>query len=278
MIPGDGEVTLRTVGLIAKEGIGVANQGVIGIVPLGVAQELLSLAGEITQIDVLVEPTISLDASALEEFRGRLGERLGTEFNVSYPVSRGSLVVDSLSSYRQGLDFFGAVSLFVGFFLIYNASAMTVVERTRENGMLRSIGTTKGQIMAMVVFEALILGIFGSAVGAGARLLMAKGLVRSMAALTGQPIQQISAGSQDLLQALIIGVLVTQAAAAIPAWQASRTSPLQALQVKARSDGKRWAAIGLRFGPLTMFVSWLIFYKIPMRPEMMFLVGSNTVL
>ncbi len=276
-IPGTGEVSLRVVGLISKEGIGVANQGVLGIVPLSVAQELLSAAGEITLIDILAEPSVSSNTTALEDLRQTLAQRLGDEYNVSYPLSRGSLVVDSLHSYQQGLDFFGAVSLFVGSFLIYNAFAMTVVERTRENGMLRSIGTTKGQIMAMVIFEALLLGIFGSALGVGTGILMAKGLVKSVAALTGQPIQQISTAPQDLLQSLLIGIAVTLAAAAIPALQASRTSPLQALQVQARSDGKRWVALGWKFGPLLVLLSYLIFYKVPMRPGMMFLVGSNTI-
>ncbi|MCK7530802.1 MAG: ABC transporter permease [Marinilabiliales bacterium] len=51
-----------------------------------------------------------------------------------------------LQNYQIGLNFMSGIALFVGAFLIYNAFAMTVVERTREFGMLRTIGMTRGQV------------------------------------------------------------------------------------------------------------------------------------
>jgi predicted lysophospholipase L1 biosynthesis ABC-type transport system permease subunit len=62
-------------------------------------------------------------------------------------------------------EFYGQHRLFVGAFLIYNAFSMTVVERTREFGLLRCIGLTREQVIIQVLFEGLVLGLFGSVAG-----------------------------------------------------------------------------------------------------------------
>jgi putative ABC transport system permease protein len=277
LTPSRGVVELRVVGLIAKEGIGVTNEGVLGITPLSVAQELFDLSSEVSTVELAVEESTTASPASLETLRLELADRLGTDFVVEYPAARGQLVVDSLHSYQQGLDFFGVVSLFVGSFLIYNAFAMTVVERTREIGMFRAIGMTRAQVMILVLAEATVLGVFGSVAGVGSGLILARGLVASVSSFSGQPIEQVTASADSLLLAAIVGIVVTLAAAAIPAWQASGISPLQALHVQGNLDEGRWLVVGLKFGPLTVLVSWLVFYHVPLRPEVVFPVGSNTI-
>ncbi|NIV39446.1 MAG: FtsX-like permease family protein, partial [Anaerolineae bacterium] len=66
-----------------------------------------------------------------------------------------------LDVYQTGLGFFSVIAIFVGTFLIYNAFSMTVVERTREIGMLRAVGMTRGQVIGQILTEAGILGIIG---------------------------------------------------------------------------------------------------------------------
>ena len=60
----------------------------------------------------------------------------------------------------------GGMALFVGGYLIYNTFSMTVVERTREFGLLRTLGLTQQQVIVQVLVEAGILGIMGSLIGA----------------------------------------------------------------------------------------------------------------
>ncbi len=81
-----------------------------------------------------------------------------------------------LGSYQIGLNFLSGMALFVGAFLIYNAFSMTVVERTREFGMLRTVGMTRRQITWQVLIEAGILGIIGSILGVGLGVLLARGV------------------------------------------------------------------------------------------------------
>ncbi|NIV38971.1 MAG: hypothetical protein GWN58_58995, partial [Anaerolineae bacterium] len=64
--------------------------------------------------------------------------RLGSSYTVTYPAGQGERVIQSVSLYQMGLSIFGAIAIIVGAFLIYNTFAMTVVERTREIGMLRT--------------------------------------------------------------------------------------------------------------------------------------------
>ena len=277
LTPTSGVVELRVVGLIAKEEIGISNEGVLGIAPVPVVQELFAASGQIDQIELVVDETISASTAELDQFRADLAERLGDKFTVKRPASRGELVTDSLQSYQQGLNFFSVVSLFVGSFLIYNAFAMTVVERTREIGMLRAVGTTRQQIIKIVLTEALLLGAVGSMVGVGFGLLLARGLVVTMGNFAGQTVNEVSATPQSLLTSVLVGVLVTLAAATVPALQAARISPLQALRVQGSVDERRWLEIGLKFGPLTVTAALLILYWVPFRQSVAFYVGSGTI-
>jgi putative ABC transport system permease protein len=277
MTPGSGPVALRVVGLIAKEGIGVTNEGVIGIVPLSVAQALFDQAGQLSQIDLVVADAIAADDEALKALNEQIARRIGDDYAVKYPASRGEVVANTLQNYQLGLNFFSVVTLFVGSFLIYNAFAMTVVERTREIGMQRAIGMTRGQIILGVLLEAGILGAVGAFVGIWGGLLLARGLVVFMSSFTGQTIEQVSATPETMLRAFAVGVTVTIIAALAPAWQASRISPLQALRIQGSVDESRWLYTGLKFGPLTVVAALLVLYYVPFRQEIAFLVGSNSI-
>ena len=266
LTPTSGVVELRVVGLIAKEEIGISNEGVLGITSVQVVQELFAAGGKIDQVELVVNETISASTAELDQFRAELGNRLGSEFAVKRPASRGELVTDSLQSYQQGLNFFSVVSLFVGSFLIYNAFAMTVVERTREIGMLRAVGTTQQQVIKIVLTEALLLGVVGSVAGVGFGLLLARGLVITMGNFAGQTVNEVTSTPQSMLLSVLVGVVVTLAAATVPALQASRISPLQALRVQGNVDERRWLTMGLKFGPLTVSAAMLVLYWVPFPP------------
>lgn len=277
LTPGRGIVNLRVVGLIAKEGIGISNNGALGIATLATVQELFDLGSGLHMLEIVVDPAVAKDSKALESLRQQMGQRLGDNYAVKYPASRGEAVANSLGTYQQGLNFFSVVSLFVGSFLIYNAFAMTVVERTREIGMFRAIGMTRRQIIALVLSEAVTLGFIGAALGVGFGLLLARFLTNTVASFSGQAITQVTTTPEALLQALAAGVVVTIVAATLPAFQAARISPMQALRVQGSQDEGRWRLTGLRFGPLTVLASLLIMYQVPLRNDAVFIVGSNAI-
>ena len=82
---------------------------------------------------------------------------------------------------RIGLLVFGLIALLVGSFVIFNTFTITVAQRTREFGMLRTIGASRRQILQAVVLEALLIGLVGSVLG----LFAGIGLAPLLAGLLG---------------------------------------------------------------------------------------------
>ena len=91
---------------------------------------------------------------------------------------------DNLSFLQIALLVFAGVALFVGAFLIFNTFSITVAQRVREFGMLRTLGASRGQILASVVAEALLIGLLGSLARARRRVrLSPRGSTRCFEAI-----------------------------------------------------------------------------------------------
>jgi len=139
IITPNGTKELKVVGLIAREGPGKTNNGSFGVIPLETAQDLFNRSNDLDQIDIVpLNPNPSTEE--LAQLRESIQQQLGDDYAVTYPSGQGERMTQMLQNYQIGLNFMSGVALFVGAFLIYNAFAMTVVERTREFGMLRTIG------------------------------------------------------------------------------------------------------------------------------------------
>lgn len=273
-----GTERLRIVGFIQRSGAGLLNDGVVAVVPLSVVQDVFGRGAEIDALDVMTAPDIANDVRALETLKETLAARLGKNYEVSYPASRGQLVTQMLSAYQQGLSFFSVVAIFVGAFLIYNAFSMTVLERTRELGLLRALGMTRAQILELVLTEAAVLAALGSVLGVGFGLVLARGLIWMLGGVTATEVNVLSIPTEGLLQSLLVGGLVTLGSALLPALQAARVSPLEALRVRGGGSGGQPRATLWFSGACLIFVSWAALYWIPWRPEYAFYIGQAAVL
>ncbi|MFE7763176.1 ABC transporter permease [Streptomyces sp. NPDC057438] len=145
---------------------------------------------------------------------------------------------------------FAGIAFLVGIFLIINTFSMLVAQRTREIGLMRAIGSSRGQVNRSVLVEALLLGVFGSVLGVAGGVGLAIGLMKLMSA-TG-----MNLSTDDLTIAwttpavgLLLGIVVTVLAAYVPARRAGKVSPMAALRdAGAPLDAKAGvvrAAIGL---------------------------------
>lgn len=272
----NGVERLKVIGLMAREGPGQTNNGAFGVIPLQTAQEFFNRRGELDQVDILTSDP-SPSSAALDALKTALQSRLGRDLSVTYPASQGERMTKMLENYQIGLNFMSGIALFVGAFLIYNAFAMTVVERTREFGMLRTIGMTRAQVTGLVLLEAGVLGIFGALAGLGVGMLLARGLTRLMEVILNQPLSAVAVPAADLLSSWLIGVLVTFLAAGVPAWQAGRISPMEALRVRAKS-GEGWLIRrGWIVGLGLLGVSTLLLIANPFPYDVQFRLGSMTV-
>ncbi len=243
ILTSEGPQIVRVVGLMSKEGPGQLNNGAFGVVPLQAAREMFGRSGDLDQIDIVATPETAT-TSGLDELKAALQARLGARYTVIFPATQGKRVTEMLDTYQTGLTLFSAVALFVGAYLIYNAFSMTVVERTREIGMLRTVGMTRRQVMVQILAEAGMLGGIGSVLGIGAGILLARGLIRVMKFLLAQEVQHVTVPFDGLVAGTVVGVGVTLVAAAIPARQAGRISPLEALRIR----GTRREGWVIRYG------------------------------
>jgi putative ABC transport system permease protein len=132
-------------------------------------------------------------------------------------------LIDQLLGFVTVLLLLAVVIALLG---IVNTLALSVFERTRELGLLRAIGMTRGQVRAMVRWESVVISVIGAVLGAALGI----GLGLSLAhALAGEGIDQIAVPGGQLalyvLAAAVAGVL----AAIGPARRASNVDVLRAV-------------------------------------------------
>jgi putative ABC transport system permease protein len=111
---------------------------------------------------------------------------------------------------------------------LVNTLAIAVIERTREIGMLRATGATRGQVRQMVLIEALLLAGVGTLFGVMSGLYLGYVLVSAMS-WVGYPVSYFFP-TEGIVVAIVVGLTFGALAAIIPSRQAARLEIVQALQ------------------------------------------------
>ena len=119
-----------------------------------------------------------------------------------------------------------ALAIVVAILGIVNTLALNVIERRQEIGMLRAIGTMRGQIRRMITLEAVQIAVYGAIVG----VLIGLGLGWAfVTVLAGEGLEELAVPWLQLVLMLLGSALVGVVAAAWPAIKAGRTPPLEAI-------------------------------------------------
>ena len=238
----EGPERLELVGILRVPGGSFGGFG-FGMAPLPYTQEAFDEPGRISGIAVEAE-----EGTAVSELRGELDRGLGEGLQVERSETRTREISNQLQGFKISLLFFAGTALFVGAFLVFNALSMTVLERTRELGVLRALGSTRAMISRSVIAEALVLGLLGSILGVLFGYGMAKGLVYLFGRAFLYEITTLVLSPFALVSAIVVGVAVTTLAALYPALRAGGVSPAEAM--RARSGGPRRARLVSRLAPL----------------------------
>jgi putative ABC transport system permease protein len=233
-----GTESLEITGLLADSGVAMINSGNVVFAPIDIVKEIFSLEHGYSEINIQANTGTGDDPQALAELKAALEGNLGQAGRVSYPAGRADLVPRMASAYQFTLSFFSIVALFMGAFLIYNTFATTVLERTQEIGMLRAIGMTRRQVMGQVMLEAGFLSLLGCLLGLAAGVFLANGLMALMRGFFQVEANSLSFTVADLVKSTSVGLLGTFLAILLPARQAARTTPVEALAARSRSDQK----------------------------------------
>ncbi|NYD86891.1 ABC transporter permease [Cellulomonas oligotrophica] len=125
---------------------------------------------------------------------------------------------------------FAVVSLFVGAFLIANTFAMSVRQRVREFALLRAVGASPAQVFTVVVGQAVVVGLVGSALG----VLGGLGLVSVLRVVLAQVGMDLTGDVPlevpTVVLCLVLGTVVSAVAAAVPARTAALVAPVEAMR------------------------------------------------
>ncbi|WP_134671545.1 ABC transporter permease [Halorussus marinus] len=129
-------------------------------------------------------------------------------------------LTSTFTAYITGI---ALISLIVGSIGIANIMLVSVTERTREIGIMKAVGAQKRDVLQLFLLEAVLLGVLGSALGAAVGLLGGYLGARAIGLpLSFQPVW--------FAAAVLVGIVVGVLAGLYPAWDASKTDPIDALR------------------------------------------------
>lgn len=114
---------------------------------------------------------------------------------------------------------------------IANTLSLAIHERTRELGLLRAVGATRGQVFGVVCWGSVLIALLGTIEGLAPGILVGWAFVRT---LTSQGLGVFAAPPAQLLIVLVVGALMGVIAALLPARRATRLNVLRAIAVEKR--------------------------------------------
>ena len=149
----------------------------------------------------------------------------------------------------------GAVSMLAATFIVFSALSMGVTERQRSLAMLRAVGAVKSQIAGLVIFEGMLLALIGICIGVPLGYTWIKILATWFH-------RMFTAGVIVSWGGVALGVggslLAALAASLLPAWNATRVDPLEAMSPLSNQASRRpplgFASIGLVLIAIDPFV------------------------
>jgi putative ABC transport system permease protein len=239
-----GTEPFTVVGLLAN---GSAPSAPEVYVTLSDAQRMTGVGNAINTVEARFVP--GADRAAVE---AAVRRKIGSDFTVG-GVSNQSTLLASLQVANYMFTFFGLFALIMGGFIILNTFRTLVAERRHDIGMLRAIGADRRVILNVFLIQGVLQGVLGTAVGiaAGFALTLAglafyNPFMRSIMHLNVTISPSYSAGTW--IAAILLGVGVTVLSAVIPARQAARITPLEALRPQIESVEERRQSIWVWVG------------------------------
>jgi putative ABC transport system permease protein len=247
-LPAVSGLTTLTVAGILPADIAAGNEQVLVTLPQ--AQLMTGETGQVNLIDVNVEAFANQARRA--EIQSSIEAALGENYKVGTLLA-GDEMFAVMEMAQIGLNLFGTLALFMGGFIIFNTFRTVVTERRRDIGLLRALGATRRTVIGIILVEGLLQGLLGSGFGILLGYLMAAGALKVAQAPLSQFINlrlgapAVSPGLVGI--SLLVGVGVTVLAGLLPAWKASRITPLEALRPSlAEGEFTRGAGKGFFIG------------------------------
>jgi putative ABC transport system permease protein len=255
-VEGDRQFTVR--GVMKSSGLTSAFGGSLAIMDIYAAQKMFGRGRKFDRVDLALKPGVTIAAAQQE-----LAALVGPGFQIDPPSGRGQQFEAMLAAYSMMVGISSLFALFIGMFIIYNSFAIAVTQRRAEIGILRALGATRRQIRWLFLGESAVTGLVGSLGGLAFGVLIARGIAASIGTLiadvygVAQHADELSTSPALLALALAIGIGTSIVAAAIPARNAARVDPVQALQkgkyqILSAGESRLRAALGVALGAVSI--------------------------
>jgi putative ABC transport system permease protein len=202
-------------------------------ITMDVARDIFEEEDEISMIMLEVKSSFVPNDVALdikEELRDKRDENEGEEsFTVQTSEQLLNSVNDVMGIVQVVVIGIAGISILVGGIGIMNTMYTTVMERTRDIGVMKAIGAKNDNILFMFLVESGMMGLLGGAIGCGIGIGLAKG-VEIVAANSGFAMLKASVTWELILFALGFSFLIGSISGTLPAKKAAEMRPVDALR------------------------------------------------
>lgn len=202
------------------------------VMDIATAQSLLEARGGLTRIDVI------LPEEGQTEYMEALESVLPSGARIEAASARSNTLDQMTEAFSLNLTAMSLLAMVVGMFLIYNTMTFSVVQRRGLIGRLRGMGVTASEVSGLILAEAAVIGLIGSAIGMAVGIALGSVLIdlvtRSINDLYfAVRIQELDITPFGLAKGMMVGLGTTVLAALAPAREATRAMPSTVLR---RSD------------------------------------------
>jgi putative ABC transport system permease protein len=201
-------------------GIVENGRGARKFVPMSTLQELNGAKDKASVFYVKLDDPANADA-VVAEVKAQPGME---KYSVLSTRDYLSMMTPShLPGFRPFIGVVIGVSLVIGFLVIFQSMYTAVMERTREIGILKSMGASKLYVVNLVLRETILLAIGGIVVGIVVSLLARMGIEQRW------PLIHIDRSNDWIVRAAIVAIVGATAGAIYPAYKAAQKDPIDAL-------------------------------------------------
>jgi putative ABC transport system permease protein len=200
-------------------GIVEPGKGARKFLEIGVLQELIGAQGKATIFYLKADDPSNADA-IVDEIKHVPGMERYVATSMAYYLSM--MTTSRYPGVSQFIDFVIAISVVIGFLVIFQSMYTAVMERTREIGILKSMGASKLYIVNVILRETVLLAIGGIFVGVVFSLI-------ARAGIDGRSTLRVVVTGGWILRATAISIAGAILGALYPAFKAAQKDPIDAL-------------------------------------------------
>ncbi|HOT93708.1 MAG TPA: ABC transporter permease [Methanoregulaceae archaeon] len=225
----EGTHTIRVVGIVEERGMSFdLSTDMAVILPEKAYTSFYGNEEQYNQVNVILRDIDSADATSTS-----ITERLNAKKR-QVRVSDASRMLESITSTIGTMTTFvmaiAGISLLVAAVSIFNVMMMSVTERVREIGIMRSLGTQKTEILKMFLYESAVLGVTGSLIGAAGSFGIGYLVVVSLLGSADHFFEPQSLVYLPL--AMLVGTAICILSGLYPSWRAAKLDPIEALRAE----------------------------------------------